>query len=147
MSRIFVIAGNRQQADLWIKNDLEKRKNSGVTTLSWSDYVVVSDVSRVRGVKDPRGVFIGTWRDRVDIKDVVEALLTQSVHVNPTLGKIWGEVKDRVKPTPKLRSVAGGWINEEMAITLAAESLAKEIDEQVMKQVMEKINGGNIPTP
>lgn len=135
MSRIFVIAGNRQQADQWIKNDLEKRKNSGVTTLSWSDYVVVSDASRVRGVSDPRGVFIGTWRDRVDIKDVVEALLTQSVHVNPTLGKIWGEVKDRVKPTPKLKPVAGGWINEEMALQIAADNMAKEIDRLVMEEI------------
>ena len=60
MSKIFVIAGNRVEADQWIKSHLEKRAMSGVTTLSWSDYVVVTDVTRLKGYSDPHGVFIGT---------------------------------------------------------------------------------------
>ena len=47
--KIFVIAGNRAEADQWIKSHLEKRAMSGVTTLSWSDYVVVTDVTRLKG--------------------------------------------------------------------------------------------------
>lgn len=146
MSKIFVIAGNKYQAEDWIKKNLEKRAMSGETTLSRSEYVFVDDASRLRGYRDPRGVFIGTWRERWDIREVVETLLTQSIHVNPTLGKIWGEVKDRVKPTPKLKRVTGGWINEELAIQEAANLLAREIDEEVMKTVMKKINGGNLGT-
>jgi hypothetical protein len=90
----FVVAGNHVQAEDWIKKDLEKRAMRGETTLSRSEYVFVDDASRLKGIKDPRGVFIGTWRDRWDIREVVETLLTQSIHVNPTLGKIWGEVNE-----------------------------------------------------
>ena len=148
MSKIFVIAGTREQANQWIKSNLEKRAKSGVTTLSWSDYVVVNDPVKVRGYSDPHGVFIGTWRDRPDIEEIVEHLFLSCNHINRDLERIRQEVRmNSKKPTPKLKKVAGGWINEEMAIALAAESLAKEIDEQAMKTVMEKINGGNIPTP
>lgn len=144
MSKIFVIAGNKHQADDWIKKNLEKRAMSGETTLSRSEYVYVDDASRLRGYKDPRGVFIGTWRERWDIREVVETLLVQSVHVNPTLGKIWSEVKDKVKPTPKLKTLSGGWINEDLALQEAAKMMARAIDDEVIASVLKKVNGGTI---
>lgn len=135
--KIFVVAGTREQANDWIKGNLQKRQIQGETTLSWSDYVIVNDPVKVRGYQDPHGVFIGSWRDRPDIEEIVEHLFLSSIHINRDLERIRQEVRLKSKkPTPKLKQVAGGWINEEMAITLAAERMAKEIDNLVYTKLM-----------
>jgi len=98
MSKIFVIAGNAQQAEQWIKGNLEKRKNDGVTTLSWSDYVVVSGANKLSGWSDPHGVFIGTWRERKDMEDIFQSLLIShrvSDKSHRVINQIWGEWKER----------------------------------------------------
>lgn len=170
--KIFVIAGTREQANEWIKSNLEKRAKSGVTTLSWSDYVIVNDPVKVRGYQDPHGVFIGTWRDRPDIEEIVEHLFLSSIHINKDLERIRQEVRMKSKkPTPKLKQVSGGWINEDMVISDVANQLANEIDQQVINQLsmqtvsheqlmpsmiraiqdlkkeLEGLKNGNAPTP
>jgi hypothetical protein len=90
--KIYVIAGDRRQADIWIKSNLEKRRISGETTLSWSDYVVVTNPDRIMGVRDPHGVFIGTWRERKDIIDIMEFLLARSSN-NTRLQEIYKELR------------------------------------------------------
>lgn len=93
--KIFVIAGNNAEAEYWIKRDLEKRALSGVTTLSRSEYVTLSNVVQLKGVSNPHGVFYGTWRNRRDIQEIVQSLMMQSTHVNSNLGKVWKEVIPR----------------------------------------------------
>lgn len=93
MSKIFVIAGNHVQAERWIKNSLDKRSASGVTTLSRSEYVYVSDAKVLMGIENPHGVFIGTWKERWDIYDVVERLLNQTRQTNKQLEEIWNDLK------------------------------------------------------
>lgn len=39
-----------------------------------SDYVSVSDANKLRGVRDPNGVLIGSWKMRADILEVLEVL-------------------------------------------------------------------------
>ncbi len=142
MSKIFVIAGNRAEADYWIKGNLEKRKNDGETTLSWSDYVVVTDATRLRGYNEPHGVFIGTWRQRKDMEEIFQTLLTnysttQQSHRH--INQLWGEWREsNPKPTPKLKPVAGGWINEQAVIDHAAAMMANEIDQQVLQNLSMK---------
>lgn len=34
-------------------------------------YIYVSGPDMLRGLRDPKGVFIGTWMDRPDIEDIV----------------------------------------------------------------------------
>ena len=139
MSKIFVIAGNKVQADQWIKSNLEKRKNEGVTTLSWSDYVVVTGADRLRGIQDPHGVFVGTWRDRTDIFDVVQALMMQQTHPSPSLIGIY----KTLRPTPKVNPthLNGTWSQR---VQEAADDLAKEIDEEVLRTLLRKVNGGSL---
>lgn len=131
MSRKFVIAGNREQANAWIKNDLTKRQNAGETTLSWSDYVIVNDPIKVRGVRDPQGVFIGTWKDRIDIEEIVDNLFMSCSKVNKGLEYIREEVKKlgRKKPTPKIQGIN----TQSVFIDEAADILANEIDKQVIQ--------------
>lgn len=149
MSKFFVIAGNKVQADIWIKKDIEKRISCGETSMTLSHYVYVHDAKQLRGVSNPHGVFIGTWKERWDIREVVETLITQSTLPIPQLREIWGEVKDKVKPTPKKvfvgRGVTGVWLHEYgESVNQAADSLAKEIDDAVMRTISRKVNGGII---
>ena len=135
MSKIFVIAGTYQEATNWIKQDLENRYPFNLS-LSMSDYVYVSSPDTLRGVRDPHGVFVGNWLGRPDIFEIVQALMLASVHVNPALGKIYSQVKPKTRPTPKqppLHKVAGGYA---LAVQDAAELLAREIDNEVLKSLM-----------
>jgi len=72
-----VIAGSYEQAQLWIKNDLAKRSAAGETTLSQSEYTIVHNQDQLRGMRDPNGIFVGTWRERKDIFEILNMLLVQ----------------------------------------------------------------------
>jgi len=65
--KILVIAGNYDQANIW----MHARQKRTVT------HNVVHNVDQLRGRRDPSGVFIGTWRERADIFEILTALLTQ----------------------------------------------------------------------
>ncbi len=134
MSKIFVVAGTAHEANYWIINHLGKRYPSN-TSASMSDYVYVSSPNSLKGVRDPHGVFVGNWLGRPDIFEIVEALMLASVHVNPALGKIYDDLKPKVRPTPKLKPVNGGWINTSIAVQIAAQELAKEIDNHIVQEL------------
>lgn len=133
MSRVYVIAGNREQANQWIKGNLIKRQNAGETTLSWSDYVIVNDPLKLRGIQDPKGVFVGTWRDRSDIEEVVDNLFNACVHVNKDVQRIRDEIKlNSKKPTPKSHPINSSHVY----IDEAAQMMSDAIDQEVIKQLM-----------
>jgi len=135
MSKIFVIAGTKQEADYWIINDLGKKYPTN-TSLSMSDYKYVSHVDDVKGYTNPHGVFVGNWLGRPDIFEIVEALMLRSTHVNKALGKIYSDLKPKVRPTPKLKAVGkNAWVNENILIQEASDLLAKSIDEQILKDM------------
>lgn len=125
MSKKFVIAGNHEQAKHWINNHLKKRQAAGETTLSSSEYVIVHGSDVLRGRGEVHGVFIGTWRERKDIEEIVEILFTQRIHVSPQLEKIRREISLKSpRPIPKTPSVQA-----------AAQALADEIDREVMQTI------------
>ncbi len=134
MSKIFVVAGTSHEAHYWIINHLGKRYQSNKSA-TMSDYVYVSSPNSLKGVRDPHGVFVGNWLGRPDIFEIVEALMLASVHVNPALAKIYKDLKPKVRPTPKLKPVAGGWINTSIAVQIAAQELAKEIDNHIVQEL------------
>jgi len=91
--KIYVIAGTSSQAKGWIMQDIEK-KYPNDPSVTISNYVYVDSASRLRGLNNPHGVFIGTWRSRSDIKEIVENLL-QCCYRNPALEKINQELLSR----------------------------------------------------
>ena len=93
--RIFVIAYSKAEAIHCIKSNIDKRIKQGTTTISLSEYVYVDGAIRIRGIRDPHGVFVGRWRGRLDIVDIVENLLMNSIHVNKTLERIRDEITSR----------------------------------------------------
>lgn len=127
--KIYVIAGNKEQANSWIKSNLDKRMKSGETTLSWSDYVYLDSPLKLRGVQDPRGVFIGTWRDRPDIEELVEALFIACIHVNRALERVRSEIKLKsIRPTPFT------W-KETPTLGFLAQELSDAIDAHILKEL------------
>ena len=129
---IYVVAGNQEQAYEYINRKLEERIRNGEQVSKISDYAYVRDVMTLRGVSNPRGVFIGTWRERKDIRTIVEQLMLQQDVGNPALRKIWDEI---YKSHP---------VQPSQGILRGAEELAKAIDEEVMLKLMEKVNGQGI---
>lgn len=69
--KYYVIAGNAVQAKDFIKRKSLEMWNSGLTSISLSNFIYVPDVVTLRGVSDPHGFFIGTWRERKDIKEIL----------------------------------------------------------------------------
>ena len=63
---VYVIAGNADQYHDYVK----KNYHTGKT------YRYVRNKDSIRGVENPDGVFIGSWRERDDINSLMVALLT-----------------------------------------------------------------------
>ena len=123
--KTFVIAGTAEQAKVWINNHLKKRQLAGETTISLSEYVVVHGSDVLRGRGEVHGVFIGTWRERGDIEEIIEILFTQRIHVSPQLERIRNEILLKsTRPKPIQRS-----------ISVAAQRMADEIDSEVLNQM------------
>lgn len=102
----FVIAGTYQEAQNWIKKDIERRAIMR-EVVSMNDYFHVNKATDLRGTKDPHGVFVGNWLGRPDIFEIVEELVSRTIHPNPVLGKIYKDLQPKVRPTPKLTPM--GW--------------------------------------
>lgn len=79
-----VIAGNKAEYDQFLRNN---KLNSG-------EHVYVHDTYTIRGRRDPHGFFVGTWKSRPDIDDILETLwLCMSVK-NEAFNKIITEHRD-----------------------------------------------------
>jgi hypothetical protein len=72
--KTLVVAGTQQEANYWIRQDLGKKYPS-MTSLSMSDYTIVHNADQLRGKRDPSGVFVGNWRNRKDIFEILNMLL------------------------------------------------------------------------
>jgi len=95
--KTIVIAGNYNQGLNWAESDCKKRWANGNTSISLSEYIIVSNANQLRGIQDPHGVFVGTWREREDIEEIVETLFMQSIHVNRELERIRSDIRKHGK--------------------------------------------------
>jgi hypothetical protein len=77
--KTLVIAGNYNQAMRWINSDITAKEKSGKWK-SVSDYLVVSSPDQLRGMRDPTGIFVGTWKQRTDIFELLNHLLVIMTH-------------------------------------------------------------------
>ena len=88
--KIFVIPGTWREGALYAREQCNKRYAAGDTSASLSDYVVVDygRVEKLMGVRDPHGVFIGTWRERKDLHEICHILLSKHDFQNAAIQKI-----------------------------------------------------------
>ena len=71
--KTLVIAGTEHEAKYWIIQDLCKKYPN--TSMSMKDYSIVHNQDQLRGIRDPKGIFVGTWRERKDIFEILNMLL------------------------------------------------------------------------
>lgn len=67
MSRYFIIAGNLQEFNAWRLKNMNRFLGHGL--------VYVVDVTYLKGYSNPEGFFIGSWRQRKDIDEILEQLI------------------------------------------------------------------------
>jgi len=84
--RIYVVAGS------WNEYDTYRARQSAGGQIS--HYVFANDPWKLRGIRNPHGVFCGSWRNRPDIKEIVETLLLCSTEPNPALQAIVNELDE-----------------------------------------------------
>lgn len=85
MDKIYVIAGNKFQFDEYRRRKLEEMTARQIIDFRYADIVYVSSRNVLRGVADPHGVFIGTWKERKDMEEIFQELLVRQTASRPTL--------------------------------------------------------------
>lgn len=73
--KYYVIAGNALQANEFIKRKAEEMWWAGYSSITLSNFVYVADVLTLKGVSEPHGFFVGTWRERQDILGILCQLM------------------------------------------------------------------------
>jgi hypothetical protein len=92
MSKTYVVAGTYHEAQEWIAKNYQERVAIGDKQASTRDYFYVSKAEDLKGIQNPHGVFVGNWRGRPDIKEIVQGLMLRSAHANAALGKIYKDL-------------------------------------------------------
>lgn len=132
MTHIYVVAGTFEQARQYISKKRSDYAISGEPPLLMPNYLAVTNVVHLKGIRNPTGVLIGTWRTRPDIIEILETLMLASDVPNKTLVDAYDELMTKHRPTPKKRPTPDDVVNA------AAALLAKEIDKEVLNIAMKE---------
>jgi len=90
--KTFVIAGTHEQGMRWVKQNITDYATTHGSWRSLSDYVIVNSEINLKGYSNPRGVFVGTWRERRDLKEILLQLHLQSNPANPKILELMREI-------------------------------------------------------
>jgi hypothetical protein len=97
MSKYFVVSGTYDQfRDFKIKK-MAELWNSG-TVVEHTDFIYATPES-IRGHRNPKGWFYGTWRDRKDIYEIIMVLRIAHDNQNIGLDKLRWELQERNSKT------------------------------------------------
>jgi hypothetical protein len=72
--KIFVIAGTHEQFTQFVVRKAIQLWDGGNTSVSLSDFVYVSGPERLKGFNSVHGYFVGTFRQRKDIEQILEMI-------------------------------------------------------------------------
>ena len=71
--KIFIIAGTYEQYKHWIRKNIDRIYQSDPSkSITLSNFVYVSEPDQLRGHREVHGYFVGTYRNRPDIRDIVQ---------------------------------------------------------------------------
>lgn len=90
--KTFVVAGTHEQAQNWIRKNITDVANNYGEWRSFGDYVIVNSEVNLKGFSNPHGVFVGSWRERKDLKPLLLQLHMQSNPANPKILDLMREV-------------------------------------------------------
>lgn len=135
-NKIYVVAGDLNQFRLYERKKHFEAEAAEIPPLLKDEYYYVAAAQSLRGIHKPSGVFIGTWKDRLDIVEILETLCMAWLAQNQTLNRIRLETTGPKKPTPKIQ----GKTATQVYIDEAAAMMAKQIDSELINIVMKDSN-------
>jgi hypothetical protein len=118
--RVWVICGNSSEYHNYVRSKpLNEDKK----------YHYVGDVYTLRGYSNPHGVFVGSWKHRHDIIDIIDQLIISSTDNSDNLIKI---KRDLIK-----NATASTAYN--IGVSRAAQALSDAIDDEVLKIALQQV--------
>lgn len=114
--RVWVVAGNVNEYNNYVR---EKRLNSD------KKYQYVYDAMVLRGYSNPHGVFIGTWKHRDDIIQILDQLIISTVDKTDKLHKIRTDLIRNATPAAA----------HSAQVSRAAQMLSDAIDAEVLQKM------------
>jgi hypothetical protein len=73
--RYYVICGNNQEFQNFIRRKAGDMWAAGDTSISLSNFVHLTNIRQLQGTLKPHGWFVGNWRDLSNIRDIVQMLM------------------------------------------------------------------------
>ena len=133
---ILIVAGNYAEFSAYKRHKLNQALMNDDAGLGMEiqSYRYVESANSIRGMRDVSGVFIGSWRSRKDILEIVANLRFLMSQRNNALEKVWNELCSKATALQVSEAVASP------AVARAAEELAKEIDRHVLEKLMQQIH-------
>jgi hypothetical protein len=95
--KYFIVSGTYDQYRAFKIKKMTELWNSG-TVVEHTDFIYATPES-IRGHRNPRGWFWGTWRDRKDIDEIITHLRISHSNQNETLCRLHKEINRTVNIT------------------------------------------------
>jgi hypothetical protein len=125
---LYIIAGNRNEFAEYVHRKVSEMD------IAASTYRYVVDINSIRGLINPVGAFIGTWKERKDIVEIVAYLRSATNNGNPSLDRIYQMIRPKVQPLTH-RSTT---VPYNAQVQQAADDFAKAIDEEVLRTLLQQ---------
>jgi hypothetical protein len=96
--RVYVVAGNHQEfkafVDRKLKQTYDECQSKGTLfMLTMSHFQYVHSADTFRGVINPTGYFIGTWKKRKDLKSILTYMQAATHGNNPIIESVWRSIQ------------------------------------------------------
>lgn len=131
---ILIVAGNHMEFTAYKRQKLNQalmNEDAGLG-MEVQAYRYVDSADKLRGMRDVTGVFIGSWRSREDILEIVAQLRFMMTQRNPALERVWNELCKEATALQVTQAVSAP------SVRRAADELAAEIDRHVMEKLMQQ---------
>lgn len=69
--RYYVICGTRDEFQRFVTEKAADMWLAGNTNITLSNFVYVNSTEQLKGISSPHGWFVGSWRDRSDIQEII----------------------------------------------------------------------------
>lgn len=121
--KTFVISGTWDQFNYYMRDKVIDKH-----------YVYVSSPDTLRGHQDIHGVFIGSWRERSDIVEILDALITRTTNTD-----VIKDLYKQVTVIPSPISVTYKQHNTRRTIKELEDEIAEEISRILQKEIDEQM--------
>ena len=96
IERYFIVAGNHSEYKDWVFKNRSRFPDNNI-----SDFIYVQSSIVLRGYANPHGFFVGTFRSRADLHDIVQTIIMCSYNMsNQNKSDLIRRVLPPARPAP-----------------------------------------------